>query len=178
MRQRFPLLLLLALMGTPACGQSATTPPDTVQATAATTGPQGPVWKTFDEAVTAAQANGKKVLIDIYAPWCGWCRKMQAEVYTMPAVLAYLDEHFEIGRVNIEEEGDTVQFRGYTLSSAMLARGLGASATPTTVFLESEGEYITRLPGYVKGDDFMNVLKFIGSEAYRTQSYQDFTGQQ
>jgi thioredoxin-related protein len=177
MHKCFSLLLLTVVVSTAACGQPATTPPDTVQA-ATTAAPQGPAWKTFEEAVTAAQANGKKVLIDIYAPWCGWCRKMQAEVYTLPAVLTYLDEHFEIGRVNIDEEGDTLQFRGYTLSSAMLARGLGASATPTTVFLEPEGEYITRLPGYVKSEDFMNVLKFIGSGAYRTQSYQDFTGQQ
>lgn len=139
---------------------------------------QGPSWLSFEEAVTAAEKNDKKILIDIYAPWCGWCRKMQAEVYTIPEVLAYLNEHFEIGRVNIDERGDTVNFNGYQFSSSELGYGLGAEGTPTTIFLEPNADYITRVPGYVGTEEFLKVLRFIGSEAFREQSYQEYTNQQ
>lgn len=147
------------------------------QATASSTAP-GPTWLPLEDAVSAAEASGKKVLVDIYAPWCGWCRKMQAEVYTVPELLAYVNKHFETGRLNIDATEDTLVFKGYTLTSAQLATGLGAEGTPTTVFLDPKGDYITRLPGYVEEDDFMQVLRFIGTDAYREHTFQEFMAQE
>ena len=138
---------------------------------------QGPDWLSFQEAVEKAEKSGKKVLIDIYAPWCGWCRKMQAEVYTVPELLAYVNAHFEIGRLNLDEHGDEIEFKGYTLNSSELALGLGAEGTPTTVFLDHNGDYITRLPGYHGEEEFMQVLQFIGTDAFREQSYKEFIAQ-
>ncbi|WP_457651148.1 thioredoxin family protein [Rhodocaloribacter sp.] len=131
-------------------------------------------WRSFPEAVAAARKSGKAILVDVYAPWCGWCRKMQTEVYTLPELRKYLHEHFETARLNLEEYSDTVTFKGYTLTSAELAMGLGASSTPTTVFLEPDGAYITRLPGFHEGDVFMRVLRFIGTGAYRRLTYEEF----
>lgn len=131
-------------------------------------------WRSFPEAVAAARKSGKAILVDVYAPWCGWCRKMQTEVYTLPELRDYLHEHFEIARLNLEEYGDTVTFKGYTLTSAELAMGLGASSTPTTVFLEPDGAYITRLPGFHEGDVFLQVLRFIGTGAYHRLTYEEF----
>ena len=39
-------------------------------------------WPSFEGALEAAAKTGKTVLIDVFAPTCPWCRKMQAEVYT------------------------------------------------------------------------------------------------
>ncbi len=139
---------------------------------------QAPEWRSFQEAVAAAQKSGKAILVDVYAPWCGWCRKMQTEVYTLPELREYLHEHFEIARLNLEEYSDTVTFKGYTLTSAELAMGLGASSTPTTVFLEPDGAYITRLPGFHEGDVFMRVLRFIGTGAYRRLTYEEYLAQE
>ncbi len=135
---------------------------------------QAPAWHTFSEAVAAARKSGKPILVDVYAPWCGWCRKMQTEVYPLPELRKYLEAHFEIARLNLEEYSDTVTFKGYALTSAELAMGLGASSTPTTVFLEPDGDYITRLPGFHEGDVFLEVLRFIGSGAYRHLTYEEF----
>jgi thioredoxin-related protein len=129
-------------------------------------------WKSFDEAI--ANQSQKKILIDIYAPWCGWCRRMHQEVYPNAEVQEYLLEHFNLTRLDITEEGDTLSFKGYRLNSMTLAGGLGATATPTTVFLEPNGDYITRLPGYASTEDFLNILQFIATNAYQTQSFQDF----
>ena len=131
-------------------------------------------WAPFSEAIEQASQAEKKVLIDIYAPWCGWCRRMHQEVYPDAGVRQYLHEHFKLTRLDITEEEDTLQFKGYRLNSMTLAGGLGATATPTTVFLEPNGDYITRLPGFAGTDDFLNILKFIATDAYQTQSFEEF----
>ncbi|MCH8122003.1 MAG: thioredoxin fold domain-containing protein [Bacteroidetes bacterium] len=131
-------------------------------------------WPSFETALKSAKDSGKIVLIDVFAPTCPWCRKMQAEVYTDEKLQAYLYSTFEIGRIDISIEADTVIFKGYELSSAQLGAGFGASGTPTTIFMEPSGEYITRLPGYHGLEDFRDVLKYVGSESYRDMSFADY----
>jgi thioredoxin-related protein len=133
-----------------------------------------PTWISFNDALQAAEANGKMVVIDVWSKRCGWCRKMQEEVYTESGLLSYLNEKFETGRLDIDARTDTVSYMGYELSSAELSQGLGATGTPTTVFLTSDGSYITRLPGFHAVDEYMRVLKFIGDGAYRDMSFQEY----
>ncbi|PIQ62303.1 MAG: thioredoxin family protein [Bacteroidetes bacterium CG12_big_fil_rev_8_21_14_0_65_60_17] len=132
------------------------------------------VWPTFAEAVERADTNGKILLIDVWSAHCPWCKKQQTQVYTLPDLQETIAKYFEIGRINLDNTTDTVSFRGYELTYPELAGGLGATGTPTTVFLESSGAYITRLAGFHSGPDFADVLEFIGSEAFRNTSYEDF----
>ncbi|MDX1740765.1 MAG: thioredoxin family protein, partial [Rhodothermales bacterium] len=106
-------------------------------------------WLGFEEGVRVASETKTAVLVDIYAPWCGWCTRLQTDVYTDRRVQDYLRDNFTVTRLNIDAVDDAVTFRGYEVTSAELAMGLGASGTPTTVFLDPSGNYITRLPGFV-----------------------------
>ena len=133
-----------------------------------------PDWLTFSEALNAAEVSGRTVLVDVYAPWCPWCAKLQTEVYADPAILSYLKENFETARLNIEEKEEVIQFKGFELTSPELAAGLGAEATPTVVFLSSAGEYITRVPGFVEAEEFMHVLRYISTGSYQIESFQDY----
>lgn len=131
-------------------------------------------WPTFDEAVAAAQASNKPILIDVYAPWCGWCRKMQAEVYGNAAMQAYVRQHFAYGRLNLDDSRTQHQFKEYVLTSQQLGYAFGAEGTPTTVFLEPNGDYITRLDGFWDLESFEQAARYIGSGAYREQNYEDY----
>ena len=118
-------VLIFAVPSMPGCAQS-TPEPDT-GAEAAQAAPSTPfAWPTFDEAVAAAEKSGKPILVDIYAPWCGWCRKMQKEVYSNEAIEAYLKKHFEYGRLNIDDNETQHQFKDYVLTSQQLGHALGA----------------------------------------------------
>jgi thioredoxin-related protein len=59
-----------------------------------------------------------------------------------------------------------------------LSSGLGAEATPTTVFLDANGDYITRLPGFVDAGEFLHILRYIGSKSFKVESYKDFRSRQ
>ena len=131
-------------------------------------------WPGFESALDAAGESEKIVLIDIFSPHCGWCRKMQAEIYTQPHVQEYVMEHFELGRLDITVYEDSVSYRGYEMSQAAMAASFGSRGTPTTIFLEPNGDYITRLPGFHETAEFMAVLRYIGSRSYEQQSFQEY----
>ena len=167
MNRFLPLALVAcALAVTSACGQD--------ERATAQNQPVAPVWIPFEDAVEAGKKSGKMVLVDVWSPRCGWCRKMQEEVYTREDLLSYVNEHFVTGRLNIDVRDDTLSYLGYELSSADLSVGFGARGTPTTVFLSPDGSYITRLPGFHDYDSYFPVLRFIGTESFREMTFQEF----
>ena len=38
-------------------------------------------WMSWDEMVKAQETERKKVFLDVYTDWCGWCIKLQNEVF-------------------------------------------------------------------------------------------------
>jgi thioredoxin-related protein len=156
-------LLFAAFLTLPAAhAQTAAEPVDDVE------------WYELPEALTIAQESGKRLLIDVYAPWCGWCDRLQTDTYTDAEVQALVEEHFVVARLNIDVRTDSLQFREFMLSSAELAAGLGAQGTPTTVFLEPSTDYITRVPGFISAEDFREVLRFIAGGTYTEQNFQEW----
>jgi thioredoxin-related protein len=161
MQRLLPILLLLTAV-LPARAQDASVPAE------------GVAWQPFEQAVDSAEADDRYIIIDIYAPWCGWCKKMQRTVYTADSVQTYLNEHFIPTRLDATAKKSSVEFRGKTFPVPQLARKLGLRGTPTTVFLKPDGSYLARRPGFVETDDFLTMLRFIGSNAHEEQSFQEY----
>ncbi len=133
-----------------------------------------PAWLTFEEALVAAEESNKKVMVFIYAPWCGYCQKMMKEVYPRDDVQREMAEHYEFARLNGAITTDTVRYKQHELSSQELAVGLGMRGYPTHVFLSSTGEYVAHQPGYLDAEPFMQLLGYMGGDAYKTLSFQEF----
>ena len=132
-------------------------------------------WVEFSESFGEANSPAHdKIIVDVFSPNCTWCARMYQEVYSDSLVNDFISNNFVITQLNLEDFETEVSYKEHTLSIAELAYGLGASGTPTTVFLDGEGNYITRLEGFHPVDDFLNVLKFIASEAYTSQSFAEF----
>ena len=51
-------------------------------------------WLSFDELQVAMKKNPKKVFMDVYTDWCGWCKKMEKSTFTNPEVIKYINEHY------------------------------------------------------------------------------------
>jgi thioredoxin-related protein len=168
-----PALLLLA-----GCWQAAAdaTPglTETAAPAAAPTDTLALPWLAFDEALAVAAGNGRKILVDVYAPWCPWCQKLQNEVQPSPAVRAYLTETFVLARVNGDDTEQTIEVYGHTVTGQQLAHALGTESYPLTVFLDSDGSAIVRVPGFREADDYLMVAKYIGSDAFLTMTFEEF----
>jgi thioredoxin-related protein len=127
-------------------------------------------WTNFTEGVKEAAAANKKVLVDVYTDWCGWCKKMDSDTYTDYQVKKFLNENYVLVKLNAEssekEKIDTTE-----ITDAQLAAAFGVNGYPTTVFLTSDGQPITAAPGYMKPAEFLNVLKYIGGDFYKKMEY-------
>jgi thioredoxin-related protein len=62
---------------------------------------------------------------------------------------------------------DTQVERG--IAADFYVRGL-----PTIWFLTSEGERIASQPGYIENDMFLNILRFIATDSYKTMGFDAF----
>jgi thioredoxin-related protein len=132
---------------------------------------------SLEDVVDRAQAEQTPILIEIYAPWCPYCERMQETVYADEQVQEYLDTHFTHVRLNSDTSGATHRFQGRTLSTSELASALGARGVPTTVFMTADGAPIARQPGLIKRPLFLQMIRYIGSGAYRNQDFKTFAEQ-
>src|SRR6266542_6018061 len=69
-------------------------------------------WYTLKEAMELQKKQPRKILIDIYTDWCGWCKKMDAETFTNPVIVDYLNAHFYPVKFNAEGS-DSVIFANH-----------------------------------------------------------------
>lgn len=139
---------------------------------------QGLTWHPFEAALAAADSTNRPVLVDVYAPWCGWCRKMKRDVYPSEDVRSCLANDFVLTRLNRDDADTMHRYQGRRLSSRQLAQTLGAAGVPTVVLLASDGQRLIHLPGYVEPEVLQPVLVYIASGAYRRQSFEAFRTQQ
>lgn len=132
--------------------------------------------RSFEDVIDQASTQKTPILVEIYTTWCPYCQRMQDTVYADSSVQNYLSDHFTYVRLNSDTTEGTHRYRDRTLSTKQLASVLGAQGVPTTVFLKSDGTPIARQPGFIERSMFLTMLRFVGSEAYQNQSYQEFAG--
>ena len=142
-------------------------------------------WMTIEEAYarTLTDAHPKKIYIDIYTDWCGWCKRMDAATFSNPEVAAYMNKHFYNVKLDgefkdpIEILGHTFNFvpngrRGYHELPAKLMNG--RLSYPTSVFLNPKFEIITAAPGYQDANGFLLMSKYIGDDTYLRVDWEDY----
>ena len=72
-------------------------------------------WMTWEEATTLAttEENPKKIFVDVYTDWCGWCKKMDKDTFQNAEVAAYMSENFYM--VKLDGEGkEPITYKGKT----------------------------------------------------------------
>jgi thioredoxin-related protein len=130
---------------------------------------------TFEEALVKAKAENKKVIVDIYTDWCGWCVKMDKDVYGNAEIKKIVDEKFIFVKLDAESKNKH-SYSGKQYTEEELAAGFEATGYPTTVFLEPDGKLIEfnydksrmkNIPGYFKAGEFKKILEFIRDEKYK-----------
>lgn len=130
-------------------------------------------WKNFDVGISEAKQTKKKILLDVYADWCKWCKKLDAEVYAEPKVAAYLNKHYILIKVN-GESNNKLTYKNEKMTEQQLSQGFGVTGFPTIIFLESNGDAIDKLGGFVPADRFLPILQYIGEDHYQKMKWDEF----
>jgi thioredoxin-related protein len=130
---------------------------------------------SFNDALTKAKQENKKVIVDIYTDWCGWCKKMDAEAYSNEEVKKIIEDNFVF--VKLDAEGkNKVTYKGKQYTEEELSLFFDVFSFPTTLFLEPDGKLIEytydkmkmkNLPGYFKTEDFKKILNYFKDNNYK-----------
>ena len=131
-------------------------------------------WKTLDSTTYAEAKKGeKKILVDVYTNWCGWCKRLDRDVYGNERIASYLDQRYVLVKINAESDSK-VKYMDTTYTESGFAQALGVTGYPTIVFFDSDSKPITILGGYVGPEKFLPIAKFIGEDHYKKSSWDDF----
>ena len=130
-------------------------------------------WKPFEAGFAEARKSDKKVLLDVYTDWCGWCKKLDQNVYSDGRVVKYLNQHYVVVKLNAEDT-TRVNYMDKTSTKTELAGHFGVRGYPTIIFFGSKGDPINSLPGYVDADRFLTIVKYIGEDYYKTITWENF----
>lgn len=141
-------------------------------------------WLSFEQAVEKNKTEPKKMFIDVYTHWCGWCKRMDATTFKDSAVVNYMNKNFHAVKLNAETK-DTIRFQGndFVYRAENRANDIAVSllnkrmSYPTTVYLDENVAILSPLPGYLTAEQIMPVLKFYGDNIYKTKSWQDYTNE-
>ena len=139
----FCSLLILGIVF--ALGHKSSPPaPVTTPASAGASSYTGPVpreiaWEHSLQSALNSAANGNRmVVVDVYTDWCGWCKRMDRDIYSDPQVAA-LGREAVFLKLNAEDQSEGQRF----------AREHGVRGFPTTIILDSRGNALQKEAGYI-----------------------------
>ncbi len=134
-----------------------------------------PAWRGWNEGLAAAAGGTKPIIVDVYTDWCGWCKRMDRDVYARADVSGYVNEHFVMVRLNAES-AERVTYSGRTMTARALAGGFQVTGYPTTIFLRPDGTHLANVPGYVPAEKFLKLVRFIGDgHMDKGESWEEFS---
>ena len=100
------------------------------------------------DALEKARAEQKMVFIDVFAEWCGPCKKMDAEVFTNAEVGKYFNEKFVC-----------LQLDGEKGEGAEIAKRFRVDMYPTYVVLDISGQKVFQTAGYHQPAQFIDLIR-------------------
>jgi uncharacterized protein YyaL (SSP411 family) len=55
---------------------------------------QGVKWYTLEQAIALNKKEPRKIMIDVYTDWCGWCKKMDITTFNNNVIADYLNSKY------------------------------------------------------------------------------------
>ena len=144
-------------------------------------------WYSWQQAVELNKTTPKKLLVDVYTDWCGWCKVMDKQTFPNDTVADYLNKYYYC--VKLDAEGrDTIRFSNQTFVYITPEKGGGRNGIhtlayslldgqmsfPTLVYLTEKMERVAISPGYKTPEKLMPELRFTAEEAFRTKTFENF----
>jgi len=141
-------------------------------------------WYTWEEVVEMNKTKPKKMLVDVYTDWCGWCKVMDKKTFTDAEVTEYINKNFYPVKFNAEQKGE-VKFNEQKFNYVETSGGRGVHALayalldgnmgyPTIVYLNEKYERILISPGFKEVGDMMKELKFTAEEQYSKTTWEAY----
>lgn len=123
-------------------------------------------WMSFEDAVRKSESDKKKIFIDVYTDWCGWCKRMDASTFKNDTVVEYLNQNYLAVKLNAETR-DTIRFRDqafvfrpeYKANEIALSLLSGKMGYPSFVVLDENFSMLNVIAGYQTPEQLLPTLQ-------------------
>lgn len=102
---------------------------------------------SLDDVMQLAKEQKKVLMVDVLTDWCKWCIELDNKVYSRKDVSDFANS-YQINYKIDAEKGEGIDF----------AKKYKVRGYPTILFLDSEGNEIDRIYGYVPAKEFMEMM--------------------
>ncbi|MEI6122604.1 MAG: DUF255 domain-containing protein [Bacteroidota bacterium] len=141
-------------------------------------------WYTIEEATNLCKTHPKKIFIDIYTDWCGWCTKMTTTTFSDSIIKRYMALYYYPVKFNAEQK-DTIAFNGNTYvnpnpnsprSSHQLAISLlkGQMSYPSFIILNEKLEILNIIKGYRTSKELEPILHYFAENAQTKMVFEKY----
>ena len=140
-------------------------------------------WMTIEEAELAVKKQSKKILIDVYTNWCGYCKKMDKTTFQDKEMIDYLNKEFYCVKMDGEDK-NTMTFKGKEFSFVNKGRRgynelpaaflKGKLSYPTFVYLDEDLRILLVMPGYRSSSEMLPIVSYLGSNKYKDMKWEAY----
>lgn len=110
------------------------------------------VWQEYSESKLSGSIGQTPVIIDFYADWCIPCKELDAITFSDAKVI-------EESRKFLSLKADMTKSLSPEVES--LRNKFKIVGVPTVLILDSNGNEINRITGFVNAEEFINIIKSI-----------------
>ena len=110
-------------------------------------------WKPYNQAAVPVNVQGSKgTIIDFYADWCIPCKELDAKTFTDPKVITAAKD-FRTYKADMT--------KSLSPDVESLRNKFDIIGVPTVLILNSRGQEVKRITGFVDADQFYKLLESI-----------------
>ncbi len=132
-------------------------------------------WITLDEAFAAIKKEPRKIVIDVYTDWCGWCKVMDKNTFANEKVANYINEKYYAVKLNAEQEGEIfIGEKKYNYPQLAQELMQGKMSYPTIVYLDEKFNMIQPVPGYQDANAFHQTITFLGDNYFKKEEFEKY----
>jgi len=141
-------------------------------------------WMTWEEALAANELEPRKMVVDIYTEWCGWCKKMDKATFQKDHIAKYVNNNYypikfdAETREDITYNGKVYKFvsngkRGY--HELALAITQGKLSYPTVTFIDENLNVIQPIGGFQDPQSFEMIMTYFAENHHKNTPWRAYT---
>ncbi len=130
-------------------------------------------WLSIVEAQEKSESDGRPLFIFVEAEWCGICKRMMNSVFPESTITRLLTNNFHPVLIDLDSR-ETILFNGEVMTERDFAKMMQVQQTPTTIFIDENGEVLGRQPGFMDTDELEKLLKYVLSDSFEVVPFSEF----